>query len=182
MKQEIYNYVNTLMTAEYPQLTGKVFWANTRLEEPKKAYLMMTVINDDEIHRTSEINGVVTEYRSATVTFRICLDSEFFTNDDLCQEMIDYLRTNLSSENAVDYFQALKMSNRWESISSTRDMTRPVDGGYIYIREFDIPFEYMANLEQSGIKVSKGVKADVSANGEVDIDFLLTQPDETDTI
>ena len=108
MKKKIYTYVNTLMTAEYPSLTGKVFWANTRLNEPKKAYLMMTVINDDEIHRTSEINGKVTEYRAATVTFRVCMDSETFENDETCQGMIDFLRESLSSENAVDYFQAEK--------------------------------------------------------------------------
>lgn len=173
MKKKIYTYVNTLMTTEYPSLNGKIFWANTRLKEPKKAYLMMTVINDDEIHRTSEISGVVTEYRSATVTFRVCLDSEKFENDETCQKMIDFLRENLSSERAVDYFQSEKMSNRWESISSTRDLTRPVDGGYIYIREFDIPFEYMKTLEQTGFLVSKGVNAHILANKVVPIDFSI---------
>lgn len=173
MKQEIYTYVNTLMTEEYPSLSGKIFWANTRLNEPQKPYLMMMVINDDEIHRTSEVGGLVKEYRSATVTFRICLDSETFTNDELCEQMITYLRTNLSSEKAVDYFQAEKMSNRWEAISSTRDMTQPVDGGYVYVREFDIPFEYIAQFQQSGTKVSKGVNAHILANSEVAIDFSI---------
>lgn len=173
MKQQIYTYVNTLMTEKYPSLTGKIFWANTRLEEPQKPYLMMTVINDDEIHRTSEIDGLIKEYRSATVTFRVCVDSSTFENDDLCEEMITHLRTNLSSENAVDYFQSEKMSNRWEAISSTRDMTQPIDGGYIYIREFDIPFEYMAEFQQTGTKVSKGVNAHVLADNEVAIDFSI---------
>ena len=166
MKQEIYDYVVDIMTQTlaYPILGGKIYWANTRLEEPNKPYLLMTVINDDEIHRTSEVNGLVKEYRQAMVTFRICVDSSTFENDDLCEEMITYLRTKLSSEEAVDYFQSKKMSNRWENISSTRDMTEAIDGGYIYIREFDIPFEYVATLQQ-GTKVSRGVNGSVNADG-----------------
>ena len=177
MKKEIYDYIYPLMTTEYPDLTEKIFWANTRLNEPKKAYLMMSVINDDEIHRTSEIAGVIKEYRSATITFRICLDSDEFENDDTADEMIAYLRELLSSEDAVDYFQSKKMSNRWENISSTRDMTRPVDGGYIYIREFDIPFEYMTTFEHTA-KLSKGVKVNVFADNLVEIDFSIDRPDE----
>lgn len=179
MKQKIYDYINNLMATEYPALTNKIFWANTRLNEPLKPYLMMTVINDDEIHRTSEIDGVITEYRSATVTFRICLESQTFADDDTCQAMIDFLRTNLSSEEAVDYFQSKLMSNRWEAISSTRDLTQPVDGGYIYIREFDIPFEYRKTLEHT-VKVSKGVKVNVLANEEVEIDFSIDSTSENE--
>ena len=177
MKKEIYDYIYPLMTTKYPDLTEKIFWANTRLNEPKKAYLMMSVINDDEIHRTSEIAGLIKEYRSATITFRICLDSQDFENDDTADEMISYLRGLLSSEEAVDYFQSKSMSNRWENISSTRDMTRPVDGGYIYIREFDIPFEYIATLEQT-VKVSKGVKVNVLTGDNLEIDFSIDRPNE----
>lgn len=176
MKKEIYDYIYPLMTTEYPELTEKIFWANTRLNEPKKAYLMMSVINDDEIHRTSEIDGLIKEYRSATITFRICLDSQDFENDDYIDEMIAYLRELLSSEEAVDYFQSKKMSNRWENISSTRDMTQPVDGGYIYIREFDIPFEYIATLQHT-VKVSKGVKVNVLV-GDKEIDFSIDTTNE----
>lgn len=179
MKKKIYDYVSQIMTqsSAYPQLMGKIYWANTRLDEPKKPYLLMFVINDDEIHRTSEVAGLVKEYRQATVTFRICLDSDSFTNDELCEQMITYLREKLSSEEAVDYFQANAMSNRWEFISSTRDMTRAVDGGYIYVREFDIPFEYMKSLQQP-TKVSKGVDGDVIADG-VDFHFSIDTTNQT---
>lgn len=180
MKQEIFNYITSTMTAQgaFPSLQGKIYWANTRLEEAKKPYLLMTVINDDEIHRTSEVDGLVKEYRQATITFRICLDSETFANDELCEQMISFLRAKLSSEEAVDYFQALSMSNRWENISSTRDMTEAVNGGYIYIREFDIPFEYVATLQQ-GVKESKGVNGTISADGVL-LNFSVDSEDEND--
>lgn len=179
MKQEIYTYANNLITQKYPDLVGKIYWANTRLEEPLKPYLLMTVINDDERHRTSEVAGLVKEYRQATITFRLCFDGSLTSNDALCDEIITFLRTNLSSEDAVDYFQALSMSNRWENISSTRDMTSAVNGGFIYIREFDIPFEYVATLQQQGKKPSKGVDGTISAGGKV-FNFYVDRPDDND--
>lgn len=180
MKQKIYDYVNTLMTAQtaYPVFAGKIFWANTRLEEPLKPYLLMTVINDETIHRTSEVGGLVKEYRQATITFRLCFDGALTTNDALCEEIIDFLRENLSSEEAVDYFQENLMSNRWENISATRDMTSAVNGGFIYIREFDIPFEYQVSL-QKVVKQSRGVKATVAGSGKV-IDFLIDNSEENE--
>ena len=156
--QVIYDYINDVM-ATYPQC--KVYFANTRIDEPAKPFVLISEVSNDEIHKTNEYGGVITEFRRVYMTIGVYFDSKVITNMNLTKEICAYLRLKLSQNTAVDYFQAEKMSNRHEMISQTRNLSESVSGGFVYRYEFDIAFDYENSLETGALE-SKGVNVEVS--------------------
>ena len=54
----LFELVNRLITDRYPQFKGKIFFANELAKQPKKPFLLMQEVTDENNHRTAEINGI----------------------------------------------------------------------------------------------------------------------------
>lgn len=165
-KDVIFNIINEKVCDKFTQLKKKVFFAYELVKAPQKPYLMISEINDEATHRPYESGGFVKEFRQIKLTFRIvvsgvnkgCNNPENMT---LAENIRDYLRALLCSREATDYFLENNVSNRFEEMSSNRPNHEPVSGGFIYVYEFDCPFDYEIRSEFENPGISQGVNMEV---------------------
>lgn len=149
----VFELVNRLITDRYPQFKGKIFFANELAKQPKKPFLLMQEVNDESNHRTAEINGLVTEFKSVTIAFTVVVNGVDCHGDNnpeqkyFAKEVRDYLRVALNQHKNVDFLLERNISPRIERMSSCRDDTEATSGGYIYAYAFDCPFDYINTIE-----------------------------------
>jgi hypothetical protein len=174
----VFDLINVELEKKFPELKKKVFFANERQKEPQKPFVLLSEINDETIHRTYEKNGNITEFKRATLTFQVnysCFsEKEKFSAEQKykAKDVRDFLRALLSLDKTVDYFQSYEMSPRMEFISSNRDRTEMASGGFIYVYEFDMPFDYKETTEIYIPDIGKAVNLEVeNTNDKSKISF-----------
>lgn len=163
----LFEVLNPLLIDKFPHFQGKMFFANERSRQPRKPYLMLIEINDETIHRPYERNGVVTEIKQATVTFQVNVSgvengSNNPENKYFAKSVRDYLRNLLCCGDVVDCLLEQGVSSRFENMSKNRDDTEPTSGGFIYIYEFDCPFEYKILTEFETTGEAQGVNIELN--------------------
>jgi len=170
-KENIYDltsncFKNTFVSAP----VNTIFWARERKIEPEKPYLMLTLLNDNDIKPTSEqeVGGNINEvtmYRNMVVTFSIFVDgvgADIASNNDLATDMITHIRQQLETiENSQYlYSKGLSIGN----ISGVRDLSHNVNGGFVYRYEFECNFEYNDTIQIDGVE---GKQVNLTTNSNV---------------
>lgn len=172
----LFELVNRLITDRYPQFKGKIFFANELAKQPKKPFLLMQEVTDENNHRTVEINGIVTEFKSVTIAFTIVVNGVDRCGDNdpeqkyFAKEVRDYLRIALNRHKNIDFLLEHNISPRIERMSGCRDDTEPTSGGYIYSYAFDCPFDYINTLEFER-STARGVNVEINNDSLTSIDF-----------
>lgn len=173
----IYEVIYPKFIKKFPQFANKVFFAGEKSRQPKKPYLMLTEINDETNHRTMEKHGVINEFKIAMVTFQINVSGVECGNNNpdnkyLAKAARDCLRAMLSSLALINELLEKGISPRFEDMSKNRDMTEPTSGGFIYIYEFDCPFEYEERTTFESNGISEGVNVEIyNKNDENAVNF-----------
>lgn len=175
----VFDFINPKIEAKFPELIGKVYFANEVMDEPEKPFLLISQINDEVIHRTYENKGIVTEFKRAVLTFQVnynSIDSAGGNDPDnkyKAKAVIDYLRALLSLDETVDYFKENEMSQRQDMISQNRDRSESATGGFIYVYEFDLPFDYV-NKQTFDVEETRAVNVDIeNKNDNTKISFQV---------
>ncbi len=161
-KKHIYDYVNNLLVSKYKDINTYFGFVNKTVKQ--KSICLLKEVSNEPIHRTSESNNKITEFMRSFVTISISLDSDETTSYELANEIINYIRSCLSSSKALFYFQDFDMSPRQDLISSTRDLTNNFSGNFVYKFEFDIPFDYISINNNDCLDYEIGKDIDISIN------------------
>lgn len=163
IKPRIRDFVATILGEDF----NAVYWANERLNEPKKPYCMLTELVESDTHReayytTGHLEQTLEEYKQVVFTVAVYVDGldEFDVKKEFAYNKIDELKAKIKIGAREFIFGDIAI----KSISGIRPLHEEVDGGYLFRYEFDLTIGYNEQTKQA-------IKLDNSVDIEIDNKF-----------